>query len=645
VPNTIGDRIRRWILQDSSVLEQYFFLSYIVLMAAAWRQFKCIEYTSWVTTLFTVIVFLSYCYLYVIPPRLIVFGVERLLAKERPQAWLRRRGVKPVLIVYMVAVFLTATVDVLAFTDYLVYRADEHHVTDTFVLNLVLRWGGIDSLGADLETKLTFLGLIGSFILLQALILVALLYWRRFGRFCSRVITRSRLVGVTIVIAAMLLWQGTVFGFSMLNGYLPVTDAAEAFPLYVPVTFGKLAKKLGYDAPESRMPRLKISVPKDVVYPLRPVHQAEGHRNYNIIWMVGESWRFDMLDPNIMPQMWQFSKEAVNFRQHYSAGNGTRMAIFGMFYGLYGNYWWAFLNDERGPLLIDVLLANNYQMCMMTSSNFKYPEFMDTMFAALPKGVIHEDNPYPEAWQNDRRNVRRLMDFISERDRERPFMIFMFFESPHSRYHFPPECAIAKPYLEDFNYTTTDITKVAPLIKNRYINSCNHLDSQLGRLITYLKDTGLMESTILVITGDHGEEFMEADRWGHNSDFTDWQTRVPMILWVPGEQPRAVDKMTSHLDLPATVLKKLGVTNPPQDYSLGYDMLGEKEREYTVIGDWYKVACVDGEYKAVFPIERFRGRKQLTTKQDGQVEDPDSYCETRRPMLLRIGAEMREFGR
>jgi uncharacterized protein len=221
----------------------------------------------------------------------------------------------------------------------------------------------------------------------------------------------------------------------------------------------------------------------------------------------------------------------------------------------------------------------------------------------------------------------------------------MFFESPHSRYHFPPECAIAKPYLQDFNYTTTDVTKVIPLIKNRYINSCNHLDSQFGRLITYLKDTGLLDSTIVVITGDHGEEFMESGRWGHNSNFTDWQTLVPMVLWVPGEKPRMIDKMTSHLDLPATVLRRLGVTNPPEDYSLGFDMLGDKKRDYTVVGDWYNIVCVDHQYKAIFPMERSSRSKQgVTTKGDGAVKDQEAYYKSARPMLLKMAEEMREFG-
>jgi hypothetical protein len=47
-------------------------------------------------------------------------------------------------------------------------------------------------------------------------------------------------------------------------------------------------------------------------------------------------------------------------------------------------------------------------------------------------------------------------------------MTYMFFESTHAAYDFPPDSVIAKPYLEDLNYLTTDFKVDIQLIKNRY---------------------------------------------------------------------------------------------------------------------------------------------------------------------------------
>jgi uncharacterized protein len=645
IRTTTGRYIEQWLRGDSSVFDRYFLLSYLVVMASAWRLLTCVEYNSWVTIIFTAFAFAGYCFLYTLPPRLVVLCAEWALARRRTAEWLAVRRIQPTQITYPLAVFFMATVDVLAFTDFLIFRLDGHHVTDGFILNLIFGRGGMEALGADWATKLTFLGVIAAFILLQSLVLASQVAWGRTIVWSRRYITRPRVTVVTVAVVLMLVWQSSMYGFCKLNLYVAVTDASDIMPLYMPVTFGHLAKKLGYDAPHSSVIRLRVSVPRDVTYPLHRIEQAPGHKSYNIVWLLAESWRYDMLDPNIMPATCRFAQEAFDFKQHYSAGNGTRMAVFGMFYGLYGNYWWAFLDKEQEPIMMDVLRSDNYQFCMVTSSNFKYPEFLQTMFAKLPPEVLHDDNPLPTGWQNDRRNVNRLIDFIENRDKSRPFMTFMFFESPHARYHFPPECEIRRPYLNDFNYTTTDVTKVGPLILNRYINSCNHLDTQLDKMVKYLKSAGLMDSTIIVITGDHGEEFMESGRWGHNSDFTDWQSRVPMVLWIPGEKPRTIDRMTSHLDLPATILKQLGVTNPPEDYSLGYDMLSDKEREYTVVSDWYNVACIDKDFRAVFPTEKWRGRQEVMTRAGVKVDEPEKYYQAKRPMLLRMAGEMREFAK
>ena len=282
-------------------------------------------------------------------------------------------------------------------------------------------------------------------------------------------------------------------------------------------------------------------------YPLTPITEQPGHKKYNIVWLVAESLRADMLDPEIMPETWAFSEKAVRFANHYGSANGTRQSLFSMFYGLYGNYWFSFLNERRGPVIMDILLRDGYQMDMFSSANFSYPEFDQTIFAQIPRKLLHDRKELPPGlgWQHDRENVTRMLDFMDKRQPGRPFMTFMFFESPHARYYFPPESVIRKPYLEDFNYATMNLKRDIGLIKNRYINSCHHLDSQYGRIIKYLEERGLLDSTIVILTGDHGEEFMEKGHWGHNSTFNEEQTRVPMVLWMPGVAPRQVDRMTS----------------------------------------------------------------------------------------------------
>jgi membrane-anchored protein YejM (alkaline phosphatase superfamily) len=322
------------------------------------------------------------------------------------------------------------------------------------------------------------------------------------------------------------------------------------------------------------------------------------------------------------------------------------MGMFSMFYGLYGGYWFEFQELERGPLLVDTLVDDGYQMWLRTSAKFTYPEFDETIFARVPRDAMHEGDGRP-GWMNDRDHVGALLESIDQRDRARPFFAFMFFESPHARYDFPPESVIRTPYLERLNYATMDLHRDIGLIKNRYLNACHHLDSQLQRVYDHLEREGLLDSTLVVVTGDHGEEFMEKGHWGHASAFTEEQTRVPLVLWVPGVRPAEVTRMTSHLDLPATILGLLGVANPPSDYSLGNDLLHGPERTFTVVSGWDDLAWVDAQHKVRLPFGRFdlAQRRGVTTRDDAPLPEGETASAANHSLVIELLRELNRFGR
>jgi membrane-anchored protein YejM (alkaline phosphatase superfamily) len=226
-------------------------------------------------------------------------------------------------------------------------------------------------------------------------------------------------------------------------------------------------------------------------------------------------------------------------------------------------------------------------------------------------------------------------------------MAFLFFESPHARYYFPPESVIRRPYLEDLSYATMDLQRDIGQIFNRYVNACHHLDSQFARVLDYLEAHQLLDSTLVVVTGDHGEEFMEKGRWGHGSAFSEEQTRVPLVLWIPGEAHREVTAMTSHLDIPPTLLARLGVTNPPQDYGIGHDLLGGHERTSTVLADWNHLVLVDGDAKLIFPMKAvgFLQRRRATTRDDAPLSASATRAllERKQAALLEVMRDLSRF--
>jgi len=546
-------------------ISKFFFVNYVLMLVNLTGFVRLITYSDSGTVVFTMVALLAFGFVYLIPAGLVLWILQTIAKIFRVA-----ENFYVCLFMCTIAVLTLTLTHLVILTDRIIYAMYGFHFNG-FVWNILTTKGGIESMGFDNVAYWILSGVFLAAIAAEIFLLILCVRWKPFKVARISKFFHYMRTGLPYLAGFMFLVQAVFFGISSFKGYSDVLVAANTFPFYPPITFQRILKNFGFQP--NRIVVLNAGQEKDLAlqYPLRDITQRPNSPRYNIVWLVAESWRADMLSEEIMPQTWRFAKKAQCFKNHYSGGNGTRPAMFSMFYGLYGNYWPSFLCEQRPPVLMDVLRQNDYQIDLYTSARFTYPEFDKTIFSQVPAEHLHESTA-SLGWERDRENVSRMLDFIQMRDKNRPFMTFLFFESPHARYYFPPECEIRKDYLKEFNYVTADIQHDIGLIFNRYINSCNHLDTQYARIIDYLEERGLLDTTIVIITGDHGEEFMEHGRWGHNSAFTEEQVRVPLVIWVPGMKSAEYTKMTSHLDIPVTVMRILGVENPPADFSMGLDM-------------------------------------------------------------------------
>jgi len=174
-----------------------------------------------------------------------------------------------------------------------------------------------------------------------------------------------------------------------------------------------------------------------------------------------------------------------------------------------------------------------------------------------------------------------------------------------------------------------------------------YTDDQIGRVIDRLKAQGLLERTVVIVLGDHGEEFMERGRWGHSAEFNRFQTGTPAVIRVPGQAPRVVAGITSHLDIPATLMPLLGVKNPPSDYSHGYDLLApDYRRNYAVAADWNRIAYLGEDFKVSFPVNALGAiRNEVTDGDDRPLADASGVIRAIRTAMLEIMANLTRFSR
>ena len=539
---------------------------------------------------------------------------------------------------------LTGLTHVLLFSDRLIHDMYGFHING-FVVDLVLTPGGIDSLGATSSTELTAALIIAALLAFQGLAY----YWLVVrGAEASRPLPRLlRWRWLALIIVLVSMGERVAYAYSATVNYQPILFASERYPMYLPLKWRSLAAKLGIQ--EADKASDGVQVKKSVLnYPLVPLDVDTSVRPPNIVWLVAESLRFDMLDPKIMPQLWDFSQQALRLEKHYSGGNLTQMGVFSMFYGLYGNYWFPMLDARRAPVLMDVMQQRGYQFALHTSQRFTFPAFDKTVFVNMNPNDMHMASVGQVAWQRDRDNIRDLLTFIDKRDESRPFMAYHFFESTHAPYVFPPDTIIAEPYLEDLNYLTTDFNGDIKLIKNRYLNASRHVDQQVGRVIEHLKQKKLLDNTVIIVLGDHGEEFMEISRWGHSAEFNRFQTSTPAVIWVPGNKPRVVQGITSHLDIPATLMPLLGVRNPSSDYSQGINLLDPAyHREYAVAADWNRLAYLGEKIKVAFPINATGGAKrdEVTDGNDREVADRTQAKQQISPAIAEMMKNLTRFSR
>lgn len=589
------------------VLAYFFLLTYLVLLVITWDNidFASARSDGPLTLGFAVAVWLTYGLIYLLPALLVTWLAEKIVHRER------QHGHKAVL--YPLAVLTTAVTTLFFYANAKLYALYGFFVNG-FVINLVATPGGLESLGASNASNATFAGIALAFVLLQLLLLAATLFaYRKFSG--ARWIPRYFFTALLILFGIATVGERMVYAYSSATGLTSVSALTQKVPYYLPLTARGLLAKMGFKVDRGRKLHL-ANTNRNLDYPLHPLQVDKPAKPYNIVWLVSESWRADTLDQEIMPNTWAFAQKAMRFTDHYSGGNGTRVGVFTMFTGIPGSYWFPMLAERRGAAIIDVLKDQDYQMSFYTSAKFSYPEFDASIFSQVPTSQLHEIPGGQQGWEKDRANVTSLLKFIDSRDKARPFFTFMFFESPHARYYFPPESVIRTPYPDDINYFTLSRKELAdtiPLIKNRYINSVHHLDSQFGRIFDYLGKNGLLDNTIVIMLGDHGEEFMENGRWGHNSAFTDQQIRTPLVIWMPGRPPSVYKTMSNHMDVVPTLMPILGVKNPARDYSSGINLFSDEVRTHAVLAEWSSTAYIDKDAKIAMPLAMIATQHPLVT--------------------------------
>jgi arylsulfatase len=95
-----------------------------------------------------------------------------------------------------------------------------------------------------------------------------------------------------------------------------------------------------------------------------------------------------------------------------------------------------------------------------------------------------------------------------------------------------------------------------------------HLDREVGRFLDELKKRGMYEDSLILVTADHGEAFLEHGFWEHGQTLYQEMVHVPLIVKWPGRrEPRRIPSLVSQTDIFPTILEAAGIETPETSYA------------------------------------------------------------------------------
>lgn len=358
-------------------------------------------------------------------------------------------------------------------------------------------------------------------------------------------------------------------------------NAIEMTPMCRPLKMSKFWRKMGVVKSEGQIDFVDLaSGESGLRYPLKPM--ACGKGGMNILIIAVDALRSDVVTKDVMPNVSEVADESLVFMNHYSGGNHTKQGIFSLFYSLPGTYWSSVWKSRVPPVMLDVMKNGGYEMKVFASAPLNEPDFKNSVFSNVPSLRSGSEGDTPVS-----RDVSALHDFedwLSHKGEDgRPFFSFVFFDAVHGQSLLESDERPFKPALEKVDHLDLGPDFAPAPYFNLYKNAVWNTDRRIGRIIQDLKDKGLYDSTLVVITSDHGEEFNDnqLNYWGHGGNFTASQIHIPLIVHWPGRGHVVYDHRTASHDLVPTLLKQVfHCENEPREFCVGRNLFDDSSREF-----------------------------------------------------------------
>jgi arylsulfatase len=306
----------------------------------------------------------------------------------------------------------------------------------------------------------------------------------------------------------------------------------------------------------------------------------------NVVLITVDSLRADHVgflseSVNNTPRMDALADDAVLATDATSPSSHTRASVPALLTGQYPHrYFTNFLADVDVPTLATYLKERGYDTAAfhsnpLISRHFGYDEGYDEFYDGLRfAGSTHLPESITGAYSKLLRLLQRFpyepAEEITKRARtwlsaaEEPFFLWVHYMDPHGPYALDRQWGYLDKYRSErlWQKAVSSPGEVTVAERNQlkaaYRDEVGHTDKYLGYLVDSVDAAG--DETLMMLTGDHGEEFYEHGQYSHTAKLYEPVTNVPLVIDVPDiDETVTPTAPLSGLDIVPTVLDALDI--------------------------------------------------------------------------------------
>lgn len=236
------------------------------------------------------------------------------------------------------------------------------------------------------------------------------------------------------------------------------------------------------------------------------------------------------------------------------------------FCGLLGilrsNYWSGL--KKPSPTISDALKANNYQTIFLLGGDH-------TNFAGIRKFYGNNIDFYKDgsmdfaSYPNDDFEVLKWVRDIDLKNSQSSFM-FIHLMSVHEaglrHEQFKKWQPSIVPLVSSLLMSSTPDKEYGVVYRNNYNNGILQADAMVRKIFEELKNKGILDNALVIISADHGEYLGEFNRFHHEQEPYEPVSRIPLLVYDPLNPHYPDRKLASQVDIGPTLLYAIGANIP-----------------------------------------------------------------------------------